>query len=86
MFMMKGLTMLFISLAIGYVVCILARKQEGILKTVGYTIGIGILALSLLCAAAESMSQCFMSGKSMCGFKSMKCFHDGDKFMKAHKK
>ena len=85
MFIMKGALILFISLAIGYVMCILAKKQEGVLKTVGYTIGIAILTLSLLYGAAESISQSSMSGKSICGCKAMKGYGGGN-FMKGHHK
>ena len=42
MFMMKGALALFMSLTIGYVLCILAEKQKDILKTLGYTLGISI--------------------------------------------
>ena len=73
MFIMKGALILFMSLAIGYVICILAKKQDGVLRTVGYTIGTAIPALSLLYGAAESVSQSFMMGKSICGYKAMKC-------------
>lgn len=45
---MKGIFMLFISLGLGYVLCVLAKRQEGILKTLGYALGISILVLSLL--------------------------------------
>lgn len=85
MFMMKGALMLFMSLAIGYVICILAKKQDGLLRTVGYTIGTAILALTLLYGAAESVSQCFMTGKSMCFDKAMKC-RLGANFMKGYQK
>ena len=73
MFIMKGALILFMSLAIGYVICILAKKQDGLLRTVGYTIGTAILALTLLYGAAESVSQFFMAGKSICGHKAIKC-------------
>ena len=85
MFIMKGALVLFISLAIGYVMCILAKKQDGILRTVGYTIGVAILTLSLLYGVAESISQSSMTGKSMCGYKAMKCYA-GANFMRGHHK
>ena len=44
---MKSASMLFLSLGVGYALCVLAKKQEGILKTLGYTLGISILVLSL---------------------------------------
>jgi hypothetical protein len=85
MFIMKGALILFISLAIGYVICILAKKQDGILKTVGYTIGIAILTLSLLYGVAESVAQSSMTGMSMNGCKGMKC-HPGLNMIRAHHK
>ena len=54
MYLMKGAFMLFMSLGIGYVLCVLAEKQKGLLKTVGYTLGIAIIALSLMASAVES--------------------------------
>ncbi len=45
---MKGIFMLFLSLSLGYVLCVVAKKQEGVLKSVGYTIGISIMVLSLV--------------------------------------
>lgn len=45
-----GIFKLFLSFALGYVVCILARRESGVLKTLGYTIGISILIFSLLYA------------------------------------
>jgi hypothetical protein len=44
---MKGAVMLYISLSLGYVLCILAKKQEGVLKTLGYALGVAILVMSL---------------------------------------
>lgn len=39
---------LLIALALGYIVCYLANREEKALRTVGYTIGISIIALSSL--------------------------------------
>ncbi|MBI5123910.1 MAG: hypothetical protein HZA72_00650 [Candidatus Omnitrophica bacterium] len=72
MFMMKGMTALFMSLAIGYILCILAKKQEGLLKTVGYVLGIAILVISLLCGAIGSITSHCMMSKHKCGYKAMK--------------
>jgi hypothetical protein len=44
---MKGPLVLYISLSLGYVLCVLASKQKDVLKTVGYTLGVAILILSL---------------------------------------
>ena len=35
-----------LALALGYIVCSLAKKEKGLLKTTGYTIGIAIIAIS----------------------------------------
>ena len=73
MFMMKGALVLFVSLAIGYSLCVLADKQKGVLRTVGYTLGTAILVLSLLYSAMESCAMMCVKDKS---------WHD--KVMKCH--
>jgi len=74
MFMMKGALALFASLAIGYVLCILANKQKkGILQTVGYTLGTAIIALSLLYSVLDSCEMMCGKGKMWRGGKDMKC-------------
>lgn len=66
-FMLKGLLTLFLSLSLGYVLCILAKKQDGLLKTVGYTLGISIIALTLIAGVIGSEGKCgMMGGKSPC--------------------
>ena len=80
--MMKGMMSLFMSLGIGYVLCILAEKQKKLLRTLGYTLGIAIIALSLMAAAVESSVHCDMMGKSACGPKAMK--YAGKNIMKWH--
>ena len=35
-----------LALALGYIVCSLAKKEKGLLKTTGYAIGIAIIAIS----------------------------------------
>ena len=72
MYLMKGAFMLFLSLGIGYVLCVLAEKQEGVLRTLGYTLGIAIMALSLMASAVESSVRFAPEGKMMCS-KAMKC-------------
>jgi len=52
--MMYSETTLFISLGLGYALCVLAKKQSGALKTLGYTLGAGILAFSLVSAVIVS--------------------------------
>lgn len=44
---MSGLLAL-LTLALGYIVCSLAKKEKGLLKTTGYAIGIAIIAISSL--------------------------------------
>jgi len=79
MFMMKGVLALFMSLAIGYVLCILADKQKGLLRTVGYTLGTAMIILSLVCSAIGTCTSMCMKNKPGKG-KAMKC-HPG-KFIK----
>ena len=81
MYLMKGAFMLFMSLGIGYVLCVLAEKQKGVLKTLGYTLGIAILALSLIASAFESTIKYMSSGKIICSPKAMKC-HPGTNLSK----
>jgi len=42
---MNGISAL-IALALGYIVCSLAKKEKGLLKTTGYAIGIAVIAIS----------------------------------------
>lgn len=53
----------FLSLGLGYVLCVLAKKEKGLLKTLGYTLGISILILSLLYGLAASYPRL----SSICG-------------------
>ncbi len=85
MSMMKGALALFISLAIGYVLCILANKQKkGLLQTVGYTLGAAIIVLSLLYSVADSCAMMCKKGKMWHGNKGMKC--NAGMFMKGRVK
>ena len=85
MFMMKGALALFISLAIGYALCVLANKQKkGLLQTVGYTLGTAIIALSLLYSISDSCASMCSKGKMWHGNKGMKC--NADMFMKGQAK
>ena len=56
---------LFIALSLGYALCVLAKKQDGLLKTIGYTLGIAIIVLSLVGAVlmAQVKSSCMGMGK-----------------------
>ena len=85
MFMMKGALALFISLAIGYVLCILADKQKkGLLQTVGYTLGAAIMVLSLLYSALDSHAMMCSKDNMWHGYKGMK--HNAGMFMKGQVK
>ena len=85
MLMMKGALVLFISLAIGYVLCILANKQKkGLLQTVGYTLGTAIIVLSLLYSVLDSCTMMCSRGKMWHGSKGMKC--NAGMFMKGQMK
>ena len=55
MLMHGYLTVLCLALALGYAVCVLARKEKGTLKTVGYTIGISIMVLALISGLLTSI-------------------------------
>ncbi|MCX5686999.1 MAG: hypothetical protein NTW09_06055 [Candidatus Omnitrophica bacterium] len=69
---MHSAFMLFLSLGLGYALCVLAAKQKGVLKTVGYTLGIAILVLTLLygvtVSCGENMGGMWKKG-GMCGMK-----------------
>ncbi len=71
---MKGALALFMSLAIGYVLCILANKQKkGLLQTVGYALGTAIIVLSLLYSVLDSCAMIYSKDKMWHGNKGMKC-------------
>ncbi|MCX5666064.1 MAG: hypothetical protein NT036_03320 [Candidatus Omnitrophica bacterium] len=79
--LIKGAFALFMSLAIGYVLCILANKQKkGILQTLGYTLGASIIVMSLVYSLADSCSMKCGKDKMWGGNKGMKCH--GGMFMK----
>ena len=61
----KEMFVFFLSLALGYILCVIAKKQTSILKTVGYTFGISVIALTLLSALMMSRSSCM--NKMLCG-------------------
>ena len=85
MFMMKGALVLFMSLAIGYVLLILADKQKkGILRTVGYTLGAAIIILSLVYSVTDSSAMMCKKGQMWRGNKAMKC--NAGMFMKGQVK
>ena len=73
MFLMKSAFILFLCLGLGYMLCVVAKKQEGILKTLGYTIGVSIITLSLLYSLFVDEAKwpylCGMGKASKYGFK-----------------
>ncbi|MDD5174133.1 MAG: hypothetical protein WC419_02220 [Candidatus Omnitrophota bacterium] len=72
--MMKGAFFLFMSLAVGYVLCILANKQKkGLLQTVGYALGAGIITLSLLYGALDGCAKMCKKGHMYGKYRAMKC-------------
>lgn len=72
--MMCGQVAMLFSMGLGYVLCVIANKQTGLLKTVGYTLGIGILALSLLYSfTASAMGLCKYGPGKMGGMGKMGC-------------
>ena len=69
----KEMFVFFLSLALGYILCVIAKKQTSILKTVGYTLGIAVLVLTFLSALVMSNAySCWKGGPCMNG-KMMKC-------------
>jgi len=60
---LKEMFVFFLSLALGYVLCVLADKQKGLLRTVGYTFGIAIMVLTLLYGVIAAEAQCWASKK-----------------------
>jgi len=61
-----------IALALGYIVCLLAKKEKDLLKTAGYAIGIAIIVISsviiigkVLWTAKMCVKMCPMKQSSM---------------------
>ena len=57
-----------IALALGYIVCLLAKKEKDLLKTAGYIIGVVIIAI----ASAVVLAKVLLTAKiciKMCPFK-----------------
>lgn len=52
---------MFLSLGLGYALCVLANKEKGVMRTLGFTLGISMLVLSL--AYGLFMSRCGMMEK-----------------------
>ncbi|MFA6079386.1 MAG: hypothetical protein WC779_06555 [Candidatus Omnitrophota bacterium] len=52
--LLKEAMMVFICLSLGYAVCVLAEKQKKLMRTIGFTIGISIITLTLLYGLVSS--------------------------------
>ena len=79
--LIRGAFALFMSLAIGYVLCILANKQKkGLLQTLGYTLGAAIIVMSLIYSLVDSCQTMCGKNKMWRQGKGMKCH--GGMFMK----
>ena len=70
---LKEMFVFFMSLALGYLLCVVAKKQESVLKTVGYTLGISIVVLTFLFALVTTSGMEYWKGKPCMGGKMMKC-------------
>lgn len=64
-----SLELLLIALGIGYLVCTQARKEAKALKTLGYIIGAGLIAIAAVLIATKVIWFCGYS--KMCPLKSM---------------
>jgi len=62
--------LMFLSLSLGYALCVIAKKQDGLLKTVGNTLGIGIIVISLTMGLLAAQYKSCMMGK-ICGMGKM---------------
>lgn len=65
---MRNIFTLFLALSLGYVLCVIAKKQEGLLKTLGYGLGLGILLVTLIYGlfTPEASQRWYKMGKK-CG-------------------
>lgn len=45
---MHSIFVFFLTLALGYALCVHAKKQKGVLQTLGNTLGIGAIVFTLL--------------------------------------
>lgn len=57
-----------VALALGYIVCLLAKKEKDLLKTAGYVIGIAIIAIASVIVLGKVLFTAKMCVK-MCPFK-----------------
>ena len=70
---LKEMFVFFLSLALGYILCIVAKKQTSVLKTLGYTLGISVMVLTFLGALVTSQNYNYWGNKPCMGGKMMKC-------------
>lgn len=63
MMMVKHVLLAF---ALGYILCVIAKKQEGVLKTLGYTLGVSIFVLTFIYSLMVSQMCCPLMGKMGC--------------------
>lgn len=75
---MKHMFVMFVSLALGYVLCVLAKREKGALKSLGYALGISVLVLTLAGGLVSSYSKCIQICKDKhmskaCGVMSGPC-------------
>lgn len=61
----KGLALLVLTLGVGYAVSVLASKEKGLAKTVGYLIAIAIIAAFVVGAILPALKT-GMGGISVC--------------------
>jgi len=75
---MSSIFVFFLTLALGYALCVHAKKQKGVLQTLGNTLGIGAIVFTLLfglfSAQGSSCPMCSKWGKmgKMCSPMMMK--------------
>ena len=65
LYSLKGLSLVSLALGVGYIVCVAASKEKGLLKSIGYIIGVLIIAASI---AGATLRLCTTG----CPFGSMK--------------
>ncbi len=59
----KSIFVFFLTLALGYALCVHAKKQKGVLQTLGYTLGIGAIVFTLLFGLFQAQGGCPMHSK-----------------------
>ena len=75
---LQSILVFFLTLTLGYALCVHAKKQKGIIKTLGYTLGIGAIVFTLLfglfSAQGSGCPMCSKGGKmgKMCSPMMMK--------------